>query len=146
LSEGAHQPAVLVGSDWIRPMSRPLSKWDSPRTHGPGEAQTEVQTRLATDTLISIHDIRELFRLGRTAAYELTHRSGFPEPIKLSPRCYRWWASEVIAFTADVRLRNPPSRRSRNAQRAAHRSASPNEPEPLRITGTMRVARSRKAS
>ena len=53
----------------------------------------------------TIRDIRELFGLGRTAVYELTHRPGFPEPIKLSPRCYRWWASEVLAFTADVRLR-----------------------------------------
>jgi predicted DNA-binding transcriptional regulator AlpA len=114
--------------------------------HGPGEAQTKVQTHWATDTLISIHDIRELFGLGRTAAYELTHRSGFPEPIKLSPRCYRWSAGEVIAFIADVRLRNTPSCRSRGAERTAHRSASPNDLAPLRITGTMRVARSRKAS
>ena len=124
----------------------PPSKWDSPRTRGPGEAQTEGQTRWATDTLISIRDIRELFGLGRTAAYELTHRLGFPEPIKLSRRCYRWWASEVIAFTADVRLRNAPSRPSREVERAARRSASPNDPVPLRITGTMRVTRSRKTS
>jgi predicted DNA-binding transcriptional regulator AlpA len=108
--------------------------------------QAEVEARWATDTLIGVRDIRELFGLGRTAAYELTHRSGFPEPIKLSPRCYRWWASEVIAFTADVRLRNAPSCRSREVERAARRSASPNDPAPLRITGTMRVARSRKAS
>jgi predicted DNA-binding transcriptional regulator AlpA len=122
----------------------PPSKWDLPRTHGPGEAQTEVRTRWATDTLISIREIRKLFGLGRTAAYELTHRSGFPEPIKLSPRCYRWWASEVIAFTADIR--NTPSRRSRDVERSARRSALPNDPAPIRITGTMRVARSRKAS
>jgi predicted DNA-binding transcriptional regulator AlpA len=127
-------------------MSRLPSEWVSPRTDGSGEAQTEVQTRWATDTLISIRDIRELFGLGRTAAYELTHQPGFPGPIKLSPRCYRWWASEVIAFTADVRLRDKPSRRSRHVERAARRSATPNDPAPLRITGTMRVARSRKAS
>ena len=125
-------------------MSRPSSKWNSPRTNGPNEAQTEAQTRWATDTLISILDIRELFGLGRTAVYELTHRSGFPEPIKLSPRCYRWWASEVIAFTANVRLRNTPSRRE--VERAANRSASPNDSTPLLIIGAMRVARSRKTS
>ena len=146
MSKRAHQPAVPVGSDPIRPMSRPLSERDSPGTHGPGEAQAEGQARWATDTLISIRDIRELFGLGRTAAYELTHRPGFPEPIKLSPRCYRWWASEVLAFTADVRPGNAPSRRSPEARRAAHRPASPDDPAPLRITGTMRVARSRKAS
>jgi predicted DNA-binding transcriptional regulator AlpA len=143
VSQRAHQPA---GSDWIRPMSSPPSERDSPGTHGAGKAQTEVQARWASDTLISIRDIRELFSLGRTAAYELTHRPGFPEPVKLSPRCYRWWASEVLAFTADVRLRNTPSRRSREAGRAAHRPASPDDPAPLRITGTMRVARSGKAS
>jgi len=124
----------------------PPSKGDSPGTHGPGEPRAEVQTRWATDTLISIRDIRELFGLGRTAAYELTHRPGFPEPVKLTPRCYRWWASEVIAFTTDVRPRTAPSRRSREAGRAAHRLAAPNEPAPMRITGTIRVARSRKAS
>jgi predicted DNA-binding transcriptional regulator AlpA len=127
-------------------MSRPPSERDWPGTGGPGESQAEVQTRWATDTLISIRDIRELFSLGRTAAYELTHRPGFPEPIKLSSRCYRWWASEVLDFTADVRLRNTPSRQSREAGRAAYRPASPDDPTPLRITGTMRVARSRKAS
>jgi len=129
-----------------RPVSRPPFKLDSPRIHGPGEAQTEGQTRWATDTLISIRDIRELFGLGRTAVYELTHRSGFPEPIKLSARCYRWWASEVIAFAADVRLRTAPSSRSRDVERGAHRPAPPNDPAPLRITGTVRIARSRKAT
>jgi len=143
VSEPAHQP---VGSEWIRPMSRPPSERDSPGRHGPGEAQTEVQARWASDTLISIRDIRELFSLGRTAAYELTHRPGFPEPVKLSPRCYRWWASEVLAFTADVRPRNASSRQSREAGRAAHRLAAPDDPAPLRITGKRRVARSRKAS
>ena len=127
-------------------MSRPPSERDPPEAHGLGESQAEAQTRWATDTLISIRDIRELFSLGRTAAYELTHRPGFPEPIKLSSRCYRWWASEVLDFTSDVRLRNTPSRRSREAGRAAHRPTSPDDPAPLRITGTMRVARSRKAS
>jgi len=128
------------------PVSRPPFKLDSPRTHGPGEALTEAKARWATDTLISIRDIRELFGLGRTAAYELTHRAGFPEPIKLSARCYRWWASEVTAFAADVRLRTAPPRRSRDVERAAHRPASPNDPAPLRITGTIRIARSRKAT
>jgi predicted DNA-binding transcriptional regulator AlpA len=127
-------------------MSRPPSERDWPGTDGPGEAQAEMQTRWATDTMISIRDIRERFRLGRTAAYELTHRPGFPEPIRLSSRCYRWWASEVLAFAADVRLRNTPSRQSREAGRAAYRPASPDDPAPLRITGTMRMARSRKAS
>jgi hypothetical protein len=113
-------------------VSRPPFKLDSPRTHGPGEAQTEGQTRWATDTLISIRDIRELFGLGRTAVYN--------SPIVLIPgthqalvRCYRWWASEVIAFAADVRLRTTIKSKPRR-WRGAHRP-SPNDPAPLRITG-----------
>jgi predicted DNA-binding transcriptional regulator AlpA len=146
VSERAHQPAVPAGSDWIRPTSRPPSERDSPGTHGPGDAQAEAQTRWAADTLISIREIRELFGLGRTAAYELTHRPGFPRPVKLSPRCYRWWTSEVIAFTADVRPGYASARRSPEARRAAHRLVPPDDPAPLRITGTMRIARSRKTS
>ena len=145
VSEHTGRPAGPAAPGF-RPVSRPPFNLDPPRIHGPGEAQTEGQTRWATDTLISIRDIRDLFGLGRTAAYELTHRPGFPEPIKLSARCYRWWASEVIAFAADVRLRTAPSNRSRDAGRAAHRPASPNAPASLRITGTVRIARSRKAT
>ena len=44
-------------------------------------------TRSASDELISIADIRQLFKLGRTAAYELTHRPGFPAPVRVSSRC-----------------------------------------------------------
>ena len=40
--------------------------------------ETAGQTRWTTDRLISIGDIRNLFKLGRTAAYELTHRPEFP--------------------------------------------------------------------
>ena len=40
-SERAHRPADRADSDWIRPVSRPPFKRDSPRTHGPGEAQAE---------------------------------------------------------------------------------------------------------
>ena len=117
-------------------MNRPPSKLESPTTYGPGEAQTEIQNRWATDKLISIHDIRDLFALGRTAAYELTHRPGFPEPIKLSPRCYRWWANEVTAFAASMRRAVQHRSESalptglqvnRRSPRACRRCASPEE-------------------
>ena len=49
-------------------------------------------------------------------------------------------------LTTDVRLRTAPSSRSRDVERGAHRPASPNDPAPLRITGTVRIARSRKAT
>ena len=92
------------------------------------------------DSLIGITEIRRIFKLGRTAAYELTHRPGFPDPVPISPRCYRWWASEVSAFTAA--LRREPARAS--AQRTARpRQTDPAAP-PRRITGTVRAARTRK--
>jgi hypothetical protein len=42
---------------------------------------TTGTSRCASDTLISIADIPELSGLGRTAAYELTHRPDFPETV-----------------------------------------------------------------
>ena len=95
--------------------------------------------RPASDSLISVADIRKIFGLGRTAAYELTHRPDFPGRVQLSPRCYRWWASEVDAFAEALRReRTHP---------VTTRTVTPRRPDPPsmpgRITGTMRVARSR---
>jgi len=46
--------------------------------------------RLANDGLTSIADARSIFQLGRTAACELTRQPGFPDPVLVSARCYRW--------------------------------------------------------
>jgi predicted DNA-binding transcriptional regulator AlpA len=62
-----------------------------------------------TDRLIGIKEIRQLFGLGRTAAYDLTHRPGFPSPMPVSRNAYRWWASEVAAFTAALRVESQHS-------------------------------------
>jgi predicted DNA-binding transcriptional regulator AlpA len=125
-------------------MNRPLSTLESPTTYGPGGAQTEIQNRWATDKLISIHDIREIFAIGRTAAYELTHRPGFPEPIKLSSRCYRWWANEVTAFAATMRRDSATPKRISNARRSAGQQTQSEGVSPFRITGRTRFARTRK--
>ena len=95
---------------------------------------------LQADSLISIREIRALFGLGRTAAYELTHRPGFPAPVRISPRCYRWWAAEVTAFTADLRRQAQPGSRLRPARQAAPIQDMPT----LHITGKVRMARRRK--
>lgn len=93
--------------------------------------------QLAHDSLIDITEIRRIFKLGRTAAYELTHRPDFPDPVPISPRCYRWWASEVTAFANDLR-RKPPRASSR-------RAARPRVPDlattPRQIIGRVRAAR-----
>jgi predicted DNA-binding transcriptional regulator AlpA len=107
----------------------------------PGPA-TAGPARWTSDSLISIEDIRKLFKLGRTAAYELTHRPDFPEPVPISPRCYRWWASEVDTFADSLRRkRSDQSVRGGGTQRAtAPHSVMP----PRRITGKVRAARTRR--
>jgi predicted DNA-binding transcriptional regulator AlpA len=108
----------------------------TPATAGPA--------RWTNDKLISITDIRTLFKLGRTAAYELTHRPDFPEPVPISPRCYRWWASEVDAFADSLRRKH----RDQSAVGGTPRTTKPQTPHPAapprRITGQVRAARSRR--
>src|ERR1700722_12713901 len=96
-------------------------------------------TRIDGDTLLDIGDIRQFFKLGRTAAYELTHRPDFPDPVLISPRCYRWWASEVSAFATALRRDGHHARRQRLPRSRACQQAT----MPRRITGTVRAARSR---
>jgi predicted DNA-binding transcriptional regulator AlpA len=109
------------------------------------ETEDGWQAGWANDALISIADIRKRFKLGRTAAYELTHRPGFPDPVPISSRCYRWWASEIDAFAASLR-------RERASQSAAgpprkEKPQAPGPATPIQITGTLRAARtSRKTS
>ena len=102
--------------------------------------ETAAPTWSASDELISIADIRGLFKLGRTAAYELTHRPGFPDRVEISPRCYRWWASEVYEFAATLRRE-----RGEGSTRRAKKSRLPDPAiPPRRITGKVRDARTRK--
>src|SRR6266568_6941697 len=111
----------------------------------PAIAEPEAgHTPWASDRLISIRDIREIFGLGRTAAYELTHRPECPGPVRVSPRCYRWWASEVSAFAASLRSKRAGPLRGRRIQRAAEPSTSHPATPPRRITGKVRAARTRK--
>lgn len=98
------------------------------------------QPRPGTDRLISIGDIRALFKLGRTAAYDLTHRPGFPAPVQVSRRCYRWWASEVDAYVVTLQ-RETTQRRTR---RTMTRHVAESTAAPRRITGTVRGARSHR--
>lgn len=107
---------------------------------GADEPESPAIAALQADSLISIREIRALFGLGRTAAYELTHRPGFPAPVRISPRCYRWWAAEVAAFTADLRRQVQPGNRQRPAGQAAPARDMPT----LHITGKVRMARRRK--
>src|SRR5262249_51893956 len=108
------------------------------------EPRTEGRSRWTNDRLISIGDIRSLFKLGRTAAYELTHRPDFPVPVPISPRCYRWWASEVEAFAATLRSQRSEQRLRRNDTRRATRPHESQPVPPRRITGKIRPVRTRR--
>jgi predicted DNA-binding transcriptional regulator AlpA len=109
------------------------------------EPEGDWQARWANDALITIADIRKRFKLGRTAAYELTHRPGFPDPVPISPRCYRWWASEVDAFAASLRHEKVSQAAAGSPRK--EKPQAPGPATPVRITGTIRAARThRKAS
>jgi predicted DNA-binding transcriptional regulator AlpA len=94
------------------------------------------------DHLIGIREIRALFGLGRTAAYELVHRPGFPTVVPVSTRSHRWWQSEVRAFATALQVEGPqPVRRARAAQ------ATPGPgTDSLRIAGKLRYTRKRGTS
>lgn len=124
-------------------MSRELS-WHDTTSAGITVPETEGgwQARWANDALISIADIRKRFKLGRTAAYGLTHRPGFPDPVPISPRCYRWWASEVDAFATSLR-REQASQSAAGSPRK-EKPQAPGPAPPMRITRTFRAARTRR--
>ena len=108
----------------------------------PCEPEAAREGRPGADRLISIGDIRVLFKLGRTAAYELTHRPGFPAPVRVSSRCLRWWASEVDTYASSLRREGA----QRSTRRATTRVAGEPTAVPRRITGTVRAARGRRES
>ncbi|HEY1619760.1 MAG TPA: AlpA family phage regulatory protein [Streptosporangiaceae bacterium] len=98
---------------------------------------------LTADRLIDIHEIRAFFGLGRTGAYELTHRPDFPAPVRISPRCYRWWATEIAAFAIDLRDQDHPRHAATARAGAARKQPFPSASN-ARITGRPRMARARR--
>jgi predicted DNA-binding transcriptional regulator AlpA len=109
---------------------------NNPEGTAAGKAETDDLPRPAGDRLISIADIRLIFKLGRTAAYELTHRPEFPDRVEISPHCYRWWASEVDSFAGSLRRAH-----SQGSKRRRHEPRPPELDPPLRIIGTVRAVR-----
>ena len=103
------------------------------------ESEAVQQAGPDTDELVDIDGIRALFKLGRTAAYQLTHRSGFPPPVQVSRRCLRWWSSEVHAYARTLQRERA---RRRGVAMTTQQVAEPTA-QPRRITGTVRPARRR---
>jgi len=136
-------------------MNQPVLNQNAPLIlyHGRGRPETTDHTndtepgiaaRLETDSLITIKEIRKIFGLGRTAAYELTHRPGFPAPVPISRRCYRWWAKEVTAFAAELRAQPAITPKISHRQKETDRTPHSRDAQSLQITGEVRIVRSRK--
>ncbi len=135
---------MMSGDHTTYPAAQPGSS-DDPAINGSDgtdQPAAPVRDRPPTDRLIGIGEIRQLFRLGRTAAYDLTHRPGFPAPVPVSRNAYRWWASEVAAFTAALRTESQSS--SAGLRHRAQQRRSPQEAAHLRITGKVRTARNQR--
>jgi predicted DNA-binding transcriptional regulator AlpA len=134
--------AVLMRSVYVPGGDRGQPGHRTPDPIASEPAEASGPSRWASgDRLIGIADIRAFFKLGRTAAYELAHRPGFPDPVPISARRYRWWASEVEAFAIALRHERAEGGTRRRASR-------PHLPDPAvtpgRITGKVRSARPRR--
>jgi len=108
------------------------------------DTEPGISASLETDSLITIKEIRNIFGLGRTAAYELTHRPEFPAPVPISRRCYRWWAKEVAAFAAELREQPGTALKMSHRQKETDRTSHSRDAQSLQITGEVRIVRSRK--
>jgi predicted DNA-binding transcriptional regulator AlpA len=87
---------VLAFRESLRGTVGPLG--DPSRGEGcPADGQGPGRCLCAAE-VFSVHEVARVFRLQRTAVYGLTRREGFPAPMVLSSRCYRWPAAEVVAF------------------------------------------------
>jgi predicted DNA-binding transcriptional regulator AlpA len=135
----ARRPAWASGRPGRLPCGHPALQENGIAHTGRPTVMAAVPSGEQPDRLIGIREVRALFGLGRTAAYELVRRTGFPEVVCVSPRAYRWWASQVHAFAAELQAAGPPHGRRSAATRPVPESGGP----PLRITGTVRYARSR---
>lgn len=111
-------------------------------TAAPVGAEPDGRPGPVIDRLISIREIAKFFELGRTAAYELTHRRDFPAPVVISARCYRWPEREVAAFAEALR-QDPGQRRSASERRRGQGFARGGAAAAGRISGTVRQARGR---
>jgi predicted DNA-binding transcriptional regulator AlpA len=110
-----------------------LSAWREGQAGPPGWSPDAVG-------LMSRREIGEFFRLGKSAAYDLTRRADFPPPVVVSARCLRWPQRDITEFAEG--LRGSTARRRghpRTARGPAGVSAGPR-----RITGRVRAVGERR--
>jgi predicted DNA-binding transcriptional regulator AlpA len=136
-------------------MNQPVLNQNAPLSlyHGRGRpemtdhthhAESGIAASLEAGSLITIKEIKKIFGLGRTAAYELTHHPGFPAPVPISRRCYRWWTKEVAAFAAELSEQRAATLKISHCQKNTDRTPHSRDTRSLQISGEVRIVRSRK--
>ena len=86
-----------------------------------------------TSRLLTIADLQQLLRCGRTTVYARTREPGFPRPLVISAAAYRWWEDEVIAWLEQQRAEAPLRSRARGV-----RQVETPEPDPVPIPRSTR--------
>lgn len=97
----------------------------------PGDARGRAMTasdRAGSRRLLTIGDLRELLRCGRTTAYARVHEDDFPTPVVFSGSAHRWWEHEVIAWIETHRVERRTHPRTQPAVREP-------QPRPVAIRG-----------
>jgi hypothetical protein len=90
----------LVNEDTRRRHLLPADEHRTGRlTVAPGAREPKPAVSTPADLLVGIREIRALFGLGRTAAYELTHRPGVPDSMPLATLL----PVQAATFAADLR-------------------------------------------
>jgi len=89
----------------------------------------------STPQLLTIDDLRRLFRCGRTTAYARVREPGFPSPLVLSGSAHRWWQHEVLAWLEGHRVQRAHGNASGQQQRdsASARTPTPPSPQPVEL-------------
>ena len=62
--------------------------------------RARLQANAVGDALLILEATQARVGLGRSTIYAMVKAGTFPAPVKLSPRCVRWRASDVSAWLA----------------------------------------------
>lgn len=84
------------------------------------------QSEPETPRLLTIDDLRRLFKCGRTTAYARVHEPDFPAPLALSGSAHRWWRHEVLAWLETRRVQRAQGTQATHV----HPAGIKQDPEP----------------
>jgi predicted DNA-binding transcriptional regulator AlpA len=95
----------------------------------------------STPQLLTIDDLRRLFRCGRTTAYARVREPGFPAALVLSGSAHRWWLHEVLAWLEGHRVDRSTGDApgARDLDSSTDRMAPPPVPQPVELRRRNRI-------